>query len=211
MLRDPVERLMAGGDQSYYQRYFRAFPDRVGLDTGCKLLCATQGVGPAFDVELRGLGAQRRLVNIRNPGHAPAVVHFVSDAHWPIWRGGAPTTEITDIFTALYPTASRQLFGGAELLLTAGEHQAQLVELRGAGKQGYLLIMRLILCLKCRLLGSRERDCNFATGWFGETCLLPTLLLLAPLCALLAAMLVAGIVWCQRVRLGERDKKAKRQ
>jgi len=39
MLKDPVDDVMPGSDQAFYQRYFRYFPERVGVDHECKLLC----------------------------------------------------------------------------------------------------------------------------------------------------------------------------
>eukprot|EP00747_Dinoflagellata_sp_TGD_P221111 gnl/TRDRNA2_/TRDRNA2_92993_c0_seq1.p1 gnl/TRDRNA2_/TRDRNA2_92993_c0~~gnl/TRDRNA2_/TRDRNA2_92993_c0_seq1.p1 ORF type:complete len:424 (+),score=40.43 gnl/TRDRNA2_/TRDRNA2_92993_c0_seq1:105-1376(+) len=169
MLRNSVDNVMPGSDQAYYQRYFKAFPERVGLDTGCKLLCAIQGLGSSFDVLLQP--ERSRIINVRFPGHVPAIVHFVSTAHWSVWKAGVPITVISNVFAILYPIQSERLFGSVQLTLhTDGTQQQRLFDLRGLGREGYLSCMRLSLCIRCRLLGSEDRECDFAESWSSDTC-----------------------------------------
>lgn len=154
MLRDPVADVMPGGDQAFYQRYFRRFPERVGLDTECELACATQGIGGDYGVEWQG----RRLLNTVT-SQTPALVHFVSDSHWAVWRGGRPTSDLQDGFSTLFPVEAKRLFEVVEVVSRVGStHRQNVLELHGAGLERYLGFMHMTLCLRCSL-GAREREC----------------------------------------------------
>lgn len=179
MLRDPVDDVMKGSDQAWYQRYFRHHPDRVAVDTRCQLLCATQGIGPKWGLELAG----RRLENVVS-GTTPAAVHFVSDAHWAMWRDGSPTTEIGEMFGALYPQESARLFDRVEVVARAGAAHHSLMSLSGDNKMWYLRIMRAALCAQCRLAFSGDRECMYVSG------------LLSPMCSDLLLAVLLGLLAC---------------
>merc|ERR1712066_534103 len=115
MLANPVDSVIKGGDQAFYQRYFRSHPERVGLDHSCVLLCATQGVGQSWGVEL----IDKRIHN-HDTGTSPSVMHFVENAHFAKWVDGTPSTDINDVFQTVYPEASENLFKVIEVSMRVG-------------------------------------------------------------------------------------------
>lgn len=166
MLADPVNNTMPGSDQAFYQRYFRHNTDKVGLDTGCSLLCATQGIGGSWGVELVGERLQNHIT-----GTIPAVVHFVSNAHWAQWRDGRPTTDLAEVFASLHPEASDNLFKKIEVSMRIGaSHKSTLFSLHGRSTDHYHRVMRIVLCFRCRLLGSGGRECEFVPSITCDMC-----------------------------------------
>jgi len=166
MLKDPVDDIMPGSDQAFYQRYFRYFPERVGLDTHCQLLCATQGVGDSWGIVLQGSRMENRVT-----GSVPGVVHFVSNAHWAQWREGRPTTDLNDVFHSLHPAAADRLFGVVELVMrVGGSHRSKVFSLKAGSVEAYHKVMRAVLCIQCRLLGSADRECDFVPSLACDMC-----------------------------------------
>lgn len=165
MLHDPVSNIMPGSDQAFYQRYFRDFPGRAELDRTCVLACATLGVGEEFGIQLRN----DRLVNTWT-GKLPSVVHFVSDAHWPRWIDGRPTTEIQKIFQVAHPDKSAFLFDKVSFgYRVGGTHKTHLT-LRGSMLVSWHWLMQSILCMQCRIFMSRDRECRYVGSLLSTSC-----------------------------------------
>lgn len=166
MLRLPVEDRMEGGDQAFYQRYFKHFPSRVGLDYGCEIVCASHGVTAAVDMEVKS----SRLKNTAT-GASPCAVHFVSEAHWAMWRNGTPTSVIGDFFEQVYPEQAEKLFGAVDFSVrVGGSHSSAKITLRGPGKIRYHRLMRAALCIQCNAFRSQDRECNEVHGIFCDMC-----------------------------------------
>jgi len=166
MLAQPVDNVMAGSDQAFYQRYFLHNPDRLTLDYSCLLLCATQGIGPTWAVELVG----RRLHN-RDTGTSPSAVRFVSNAHWAKWVDGTPSTDIADVFQQLYPEASEHLFQVVEMeIRIGGSHRSSILSLRNGSQNHYHRLMRMVLCFRCMLFHSHDRECEYVPGITCDMC-----------------------------------------
>lgn len=183
MLANEVPDSIPGGDQSFYQRYFLTNRDLVGLDTDCSLVCATQGVGESFGLELQ----DGRLA--RKSSDGPAVVHFVSTAHWANWQHGEPTSDVLQVFQQLYPEKKKRLFDVVEFVSrVGGTHTKRVLNLRGDARVPYFAIMRASLCFNCLVLGSGGRECIFAGSWFGETCATSSVALVFLLSAIASAL-----------------------
>mmetsp|Transcript_108973 Transcript_108973/g.303036 ORF Transcript_108973/g.303036 Transcript_108973/m.303036 type:complete len:334 (-) Transcript_108973:180-1181(-) len=191
MFRDPVDNIMPGGDQAWFQRYFKKHQDTVAVDVHCKLLCATTGIGVDWGIALRG----DRLENLVT-ANTPAAVHFAGPAHWPIWRGGAPTTEIGEVFQQLYPEESARLFGHVEVFMRiGGAYRNSLLSLSGARKASYVRFMRAVLCAQC-CSGSGQRECKYVARGLAS----PICSDVAPLVAIVALVSLCGCLACARRR-----------
>mmetsp|Transcript_62087 Transcript_62087/g.201289 ORF Transcript_62087/g.201289 Transcript_62087/m.201289 type:complete len:343 (+) Transcript_62087:1-1029(+) len=166
MLKDPVDDVMPGSDQAFYQRYFRYFPERVGVDHECKLLCATQGIGESWGIELHGSRLENRIT-----GTVPSVVHFVSNAHWAQWKDGVPTTDLNDVFQLLHPVAGERLFGVVDVgIRVGGSHHSKILSLRSVSREAYHSLMHAVLCIQCRVFGSTDRECSYAPSFGCDMC-----------------------------------------
>lgn len=161
MLKDPVPDIIEGSDQFWYQQYFRSHRNSILLDTNCSLVCAVTGDGPTSGAVLRD-----GRVWIPETGATPPVVHFVSVAHWPAWRDGEPTSPLHDTFRLLYPLQARRLFHELRIqIFSSAVHSSTLYE--GAG---WWRLMRGLLCVNCRVLGSKHHECKYFPSMFDAQC-----------------------------------------
>jgi hypothetical protein len=186
MLQEPVDNIIKGSDQAFYQRHFLRYPDEVGLDYSCSLLCATQVIGHKHGIVIQ----DRQAVNLLT-GENIALVHFVSMGHWTIWKSGSPTTIIGDVFGDLYPEEYERLFGSVNFFLQVGSaHWVVLAELRGRAHDAYCAIARMVLCCKCRLFLSGDRECTYARTLLGSFCFHTSVFLLLVICLPISAIFV---------------------
>jgi len=182
MLRDPVPSVIKGSDQMWYQQRFRNHSKSMLLDTNCYLLCAITGLQRENGVGWLGKGADTRL-EIQETGATPSVVHFVSVAHWPAWRGeeGQPTTALHDAFRRLYPFESERLLDNWRIEAHLGTTHT----ITAYDGPGLYWVFRLVLCTQCRLLGSTQNECMYFPSLVGGYCLVSTLILGAVLAGLI--------------------------
>lgn len=215
MLRDPVPNVIRDGDQTWYQRRFRSPERDMLLDTSCFLICAVTGA-----TEENGVLLQGRRISLPETGTSPLIVHFVGVGHWPRWPGWTATTNLHEAFRALYPEATARLLDSWRLEAQLGStHTMVLVD-----GTGWWRIMRSVLCIQCRLLGSREHECEEFPSLLHRHCLAFTttvslIAMVFPLCFFLlrpggcesARSLAAGVLARAVVQLpaslGRRSRK----
>jgi len=165
MLKDPVDDIMAGGDQTFYQRYFLRHPDQVVLDTRCEVVCAASSISPSYGVTLSG----RRLRNNVTKTE-PSVVHFQAHAHWPRWSDGRPTTDLGEVFRSVYPSDSERLFDRVEYTARASPSHVATITFRDVARERYFALMRVVLCIQCQIFGSGDRECEYVPGLHCDMC-----------------------------------------
>lgn len=184
LLQMPVPDVIEGSDQMWYQQRFRAEPSSILLDTNCTLLCAITG-----DTMEKGIAFRDNRIHAVDSGTTPLLVHFVSLAHWPLWRGGQPTSSIHEIFRQIYPEEATRLLESWRVEVTAGAvHQHVLYD-----GQGWFGSMRSFFCIHCCMMGSTHKECESFPSLFDTQCL-PTLLLCGVLGGLIILMLFV-IAW----------------
>jgi len=165
ILKDPVDNIIPGSDQAWYQRYFRQHPEEVGLDYECVLLCSTQGMGGHFGMEIE----DGRLHNVVTKT-VPAVVHFVSSAHWAKWIHGRPTTVLQQVFEELHPEKATRLFGSIDISMNIGGSHSSGFRLEGSRMETYHSVMHTVLCLTCRFWDDSDRECEYASSLTSDMC-----------------------------------------
>lgn len=200
MLRDPVPDIIRGSDQAWYQHYFKNNSDSVVLDTSCFFLCALSHLTEEGGAEFNG-----SHILVTETGSVPRLVHAVSLAHWPTWMGDEPTTELYEVFRRLFPAEASRLLHGWHLDLYVGA--SHIISIYHG--TAWLSSMRLVTCLECRLLGSRNHECENFPSLLHRRCLELTLLLLF---LLAAAVAMALWLWplAQRLRHGWAARKEPR-
>lgn len=182
LLRDSVPNVIEGSDQMWYQQRFRS-QEGLALDTGCVLMCGVSGITEEHGVVLRG----PHLV-VLGSGAQPLVVHFPGVGHWPAWDGWSVSTGLHDAFRLLYPSAAERLLDFWRFEVHLGSTHTLLLH-KGAG---WWWTMRSILCIQCRLLGSREHECEAFPSLLHWRCLALTSSVLV--------LLAAPSLWCVAVR-----------
>eukprot|EP00927_Polykrikos_kofoidii_P029239 TRINITY_DN2531_c0_g1_i2.p1 TRINITY_DN2531_c0_g1~~TRINITY_DN2531_c0_g1_i2.p1 ORF type:complete len:427 (-),score=26.17 TRINITY_DN2531_c0_g1_i2:30-1202(-) len=193
MLREPVDNIIRGGDQTFYHRYFLRHRDEIGIDYSCFFFCVTQAVGKESDIVIR----DRQAVNLLT-GQSIALLHFVGSGHWPIWKKTTSTTVLGEVFGDLYPEVHERLFGSVNFVFHSGSAYQEPTELRGRVRDAYSVFIRLGLCCMCRLFSSGSGECKFARTWLGSFCFLPlVLLLLLLLVGSLCIKAFFRFFWCK--------------
>ncbi|CAE8621520.1 unnamed protein product [Polarella glacialis] len=180
MLSQPVPNIMPGSDQAWYQAYGRKYPDKVLLDTSCELLCALNGAPEKNGMQL----SSGRMV-LSETGASPLVLHCVGR--------GRPSSELHEIFSALYPVQAGRLLDPWTADIVLGPVQT----VRLYSGQGFWTSMLTVLCIQCGLLGSGHHVCRDVPSPLSAGCALATLTTF-----LVALVLCAGVFRLSGRKLG---------
>eukprot|EP00439_Symbiodinium_sp_Y106_P037590 s2798_g4.t1 len=154
-------------DQWWWQIYRRDHPEKILLDTECKLTCNLFAVE-----EEEGISLEGRRLHVRPTGTVPPLIHFASYGHRTRWVNGRSTCYLQDVFRQLFPQESASLMEGWWIGIRVGSsHDLKIYE-----GPGFWRLLTSAICLQCDLGGVESDDCKYlrhsATcfwlnlGWF---------------------------------------------
>eukprot|EP00747_Dinoflagellata_sp_TGD_P194532 gnl/TRDRNA2_/TRDRNA2_62052_c0_seq1.p1 gnl/TRDRNA2_/TRDRNA2_62052_c0~~gnl/TRDRNA2_/TRDRNA2_62052_c0_seq1.p1 ORF type:complete len:263 (+),score=6.64 gnl/TRDRNA2_/TRDRNA2_62052_c0_seq1:110-790(+) len=170
MIPHKVPNTIEGSDQAWYQQYFLSHQSVIYLDSNCFLMCAITG-----DDDENGVRVGDLRISIPDTGTMPSLVHFVSVAHWPAWREGVATTALHEVFRHFYPSESARLLDLWRLNVAIGAtHDIGIYE-----GPGFWRVMKTVLCVQCRILGSQHNECQYFPSLLDAQCAVPILTFLA--------------------------------
>ncbi|CAE7801219.1 Plod [Symbiodinium sp. CCMP2592] len=147
MLPEPIHENVL--DQVWFQRYRRDNPDKILLDTECKLICNI------LSLQEDGVDVEGSRLHVRPTGTAPALVHFPGFGHRTRWVDGRPTSSLQDAFQKIFPQESAYLMEGWWFgVQVEATHDLKIYE-----GPGWWLLFASVLCLQCNVGGTVSDDC----------------------------------------------------
>jgi len=178
LLAHPVPNIIKGSDQMWYQERFRAGDSGILLDTSCSLFCAVTKTNWELTPDKR--------LRVLDTDTQPSIVHFVSVAHWPIWRNGQATSALHQVFREVFPDECSRLLDYWTLEMVEGPTH-QTVFYQGPG---WWRLMRSYICIQCRVTpyASRQAECEYFPSLLDWQCLPVLSVLLVAILALLLSI-----------------------